>query len=102
MPSPGTVVDVTWPRGEGIRVDTHIVPGASVPPFYDSMIAKVIAHGTDRSDALQKLRAALENTRIEGIATNLAFQRHILAHDEFARGGVDTGFLARMMEMEPA
>jgi len=102
MPSPGAVTDVSWPRGEGIRVDTHVVPGAAIPPFYDSMIAKVIAHGTDRADALRKLRAALADTAIEGIKTNLAFQRDILAQEEFARGGVDTGFLARMLHKEPA
>ena len=102
MPSPGTVTDVTWPHGEGIRVDTHISPGATVPPFYDSMIAKVIAHGVDRTDALQRLRAALANTTIAGIATNLAFQQDILADEDFSRGGVDTGFLARMLQKEPA
>jgi acetyl-CoA carboxylase, biotin carboxylase subunit len=102
MPSPGTVTDVEWPSGEGIRVDTHIVPGASIPPFYDSMIAKVIAHGPDRATALERLRGALAATRIEGIRTNLAFQQRILADAEFAKGGVDTGFLARMMEKEPA
>src|SRR5688572_26821964 len=102
MPSPGTVTDVAWPSGEGIRVDTHIVPGASIPPFYDSMIAKVIAHGPDRATALERLRGALAATRIEGIKTNLAFQQRILADGEFAQGGVDTGFLARMMEREPA
>ena len=102
MPSPGTVTDVTWPSGEGIRVDTHIVRGAKIPPFYDSMIAKVIAHGADRADALRKLRHALDNTHIEGIATNLSFQREILAQEEFAAGAVDTGFLARMLHKEPA
>jgi acetyl-CoA carboxylase biotin carboxylase subunit len=102
MPSPGTVSDVEWPSGEGIRVDTHIVPGASIPPFYDSMIAKVIAHGPDRATALERLRGALAATRIGGIKTNLAFQQRILADGEFAAGGVDTGFLARMMEKEPA
>lgn len=102
MPSPGTVADVQWPSGEGIRVDTHIVPGASIPPFYDSMIAKVIAHGPDRATALERLRGALGATRIEGIKANLAFQQRILADAEFAAGGVDTGFLARMMEREPA
>ena len=98
MPSPGTVTNVAWPTGEGIRVDTHIVPGASVPPFYDSMIAKVIAHGPDRATALGRLGHALAQTRIEGIRTNLAFQQRILADPEFTHGGVDTGFLARMME----
>lgn len=102
MPSPGTVASASWPNGEGIRVDTHIVDGAKVPPFYDSMIAKVIAHGPDRAAALTRLRAALAATRIEGIATNLAFQRDILADADFAEGGVDTGFLARMMAKEDA
>jgi len=102
MPSPGTITEVEWPSGEGIRVDTHIVPGAKVPPFYDSMIAKIIAHGPDRASALQRLSDALANTRIEGIATNLPFQRRILADPDFARGGVDTGFLARLMEKQDA
>jgi acetyl-CoA carboxylase biotin carboxylase subunit len=98
MPSPGTITEVTWPEYDGIRVDTHIVPGAQIPPFYDSMIAKIIAHGDTRALALKALREALNDTRIEGIATNLAFQQEILAHGDFAEGGVDTGFLARMME----
>jgi acetyl-CoA carboxylase biotin carboxylase subunit len=98
MPSPGTIADAEWPEGEGIRVDTHIVPGARVPPFYDSMIAKVIAHGPDRATALERLRGALAATQIEGIKTNLAFQQRILADAEFTAGGVDTGFLARLMD----
>ncbi|UVO50657.1 acetyl-CoA carboxylase biotin carboxylase subunit [Sphingomonas sp. SUN019] len=101
-PSPGTVSTVRWPTGEGIRVDTHIIDGARIPPFYDSMIAKVIAHGADRAEALARLRAALANTRIEGIATNLAFQTAILADADFARGGVDTGFLARFLDQRIA
>ncbi|HEX7709388.1 MAG TPA: acetyl-CoA carboxylase biotin carboxylase subunit [Sphingomonadaceae bacterium] len=100
MPSPGIVADVEWPHGEGIRVDTHITEGAAIPPFYDSMIAKVIAHGPDRASAIERLRDALARTRIEGIATNLKFQQRILADPEFAAGGVDTGFLGRMLERE--
>jgi len=95
MPSPGTVSSARWPDGEGIRVDTHIVDGAKIPPFYDSMVAKIIAHGPDRATALARLRAALGETRIEGISTNIAFQAESLADPDFARGGVDTGFLAR-------
>lgn len=94
-PSPGRVTRAQWPQGEGIRVDTHITDGASIPPFYDSMIAKVIAHGATREEAMARLLAALGQTRIEGIATNLAFQAGILADPEFAAGGVDTGFLVR-------
>jgi len=97
-PSPGTVAAVHWPSGAGIRVDSHIVDGARIPPFYDSMIAKVIAHGPDRSIALARLRAALTETRIDGVATNLAFQQAVLADSEFAAGGVDTGFFARFLD----
>lgn len=102
MPAPGTVTDVAWPQGEGIRVDSHIGPGANVPPFYDSMIAKIIAHGADRAEALGRLRGALDRTSISGIATNLMFQKDILSRPEFLAGGVDTGFLAWMMKQEPA
>lgn len=99
-PSPGTVSSVRWPEGEGIRVDSHIVDGAGIPPYYDSMIAKVIATGPDRETARVRLAAALAETRIEGIATNLAFQQRIVADPAFVAGGVDTGFLGRMMEQE--
>jgi acetyl-CoA carboxylase biotin carboxylase subunit len=99
-PSPGTVTAVEWPHGEGVRVDTHIVPGAPIPPYYDSMIAKVIAHGPDRATAIARLQEALAAARIEGIATNLAFQARIFADAEFLAGGVDTGFLPRMLERE--
>ncbi len=97
MPSPGTVSTAHWPQGEGIRVDTHIVDGAKIPPFYDSMVAKVIAHGPDRATAIQRLSGALRETRIEGISTNISFQAENLADPDFAKGGVDTGFLARRM-----
>lgn len=96
-PSPGIVSAARWPGGEGIRVDTHITDGARIPPFYDSMIAKVIAHGPDRAVAVARLQRALAETRIEGVATNLAFQQSVLADPDFAAGGVDTGFLARLL-----
>lgn len=101
-PSPGTISAARWPTGEGIRVDTHIVDGARIPPFYDSMIAKVIAHGPDRATALARLRTALADVRIAGVATNLAFQQAVLADPDFARGGVDTGFLARFLDRAKA
>jgi acetyl-CoA carboxylase biotin carboxylase subunit len=95
-PSPGTVVRAEWPQGEGIRVDTHITGGARVPPFYDSMLGKVIAHGATRGQALARLDAALAATRIEGVRTNIAFQRALLADPAFVAGGVDTGFIGRI------
>ncbi|MET0292096.1 MAG: acetyl-CoA carboxylase biotin carboxylase subunit, partial [Steroidobacteraceae bacterium] len=94
-PSPGRVVEAQWPGGEGLRVDTHIVSGAMVPPFYDSLMGKIIAHGSDRPSALRRLREALASTRLLGIATNLAFQSTLLADDDFAAGGVDTAWLSR-------
>src|SRR5262245_44824016 len=94
-PSPGLVREAVWPAGEGIRVDTHIVSGARVPPFYDSLMAKIIAHAPDRFAALAKLQSAIAATRIAGVATNLAFHADVLSDPEFQAGGVDTGYLAR-------
>jgi acetyl-CoA carboxylase biotin carboxylase subunit len=98
MPSPGTVTVAAWPGGEGVRVDTHIVTGAKAPPFYDSLLGKVIAHGPDRASALARLSAALAATHIEGVKTNIAFLSRVLAAAEFQAGGVDTGYLGRFLE----
>jgi acetyl-CoA carboxylase biotin carboxylase subunit len=101
MPSPGRVAQALWPKGEGIRVDTHIVDGAMIPPFYDSMVAKIIAHGPNRDTAIARLWKALKDTRIEGVATNLDFQTELLDDPDFVAGGVDTGWLARrLMKVE--
>src|SRR6202012_5152945 len=101
-PSPGVVRQAVWPAGEGVRVDTHIGSGSAVPPFYDSLMAKIIAHGSTRAEALARLRQALDETRVEGVATNLAFHRRVLAAPEFAAGGVDTAYLARLAARDPA
>jgi acetyl-CoA carboxylase, biotin carboxylase subunit len=101
-PSPGTVRHAVWPSGDGIRVDTHIVSGARVPPFYDSLMAKIIAHAADRPAALERMRCALAATRIEGVATNLVFHSEVLADPEFQRGGVDTSYLPRFLERRRA
>jgi acetyl-CoA carboxylase biotin carboxylase subunit len=97
-PSPGLVRDVSWPVGEGIRVDTHIASGSRVPPFYDSLMAKIIAHAPDRASALARLRQAISSTRLAGVHTNLSFHERVLADAEFQAGGVDTGFVARLLE----
>jgi acetyl-CoA carboxylase, biotin carboxylase subunit len=97
-PSPGLVSEATWARGDGIRVDTHIESGARVPPFYDSLLGKIVAHGPDRASALARLRAAVNTTRIAGVSTNLALHAAVLADAEFNAGGVDTGYLARFLE----
>lgn len=96
-PSPGTVTEAIWPEDESIRVDTHIVNGANVPPYYDSLLAKLIAHGPDRTTALARLVRALAESRIAGVATNIALHRAVMKDPEFADGGVDTGYLARFL-----
>ncbi|MDB6014196.1 MAG: biotin carboxylase [Gammaproteobacteria bacterium] len=100
-PSPGQVREAVWPSGDGIRVDTHIAAGSRVPPFYDSLLAKIIAHGPDRATAVTRLRHAIAATRIVGVHTNLSFQEVVLADPEFQQGGFDTGFLARLLERRP-
>jgi acetyl-CoA carboxylase biotin carboxylase subunit len=99
-PSPGLVREVSWPSQEGIRVDTHIAPGSRVPPFYDSLLGKIIAHAPDRAGAVARLRRAIASTRLEGVHTNLAFHETVLSDREFEAGGVDTGFVARLLERQ--
>jgi acetyl-CoA carboxylase biotin carboxylase subunit len=97
-PSPGRVQAVRWPSGPGIRVDTHIAAGSSVPPFYDSLLAKIISHAPERGAALAGLRQALGATHVVGVATNLGFHAALLDEPEFQAGAVDTGFVARLLE----
>ncbi len=97
-PSPGTVRRAVWPSGEGVRVDTHIFSGARIPPFYDSLMAKIIVHAADRPAALERMRSALAATHIEGVATNLAFHAAVFTDPEFERGGVDTSYVPRFLE----
>lgn len=96
-PSPGRVREAVWPVGEGVRVDTHVAPGSSVPPFYDSLLGKIIAHGADRDGALARLRAAIAATRISGVASNLGFHALVLDDAEYRAGGVDTGYVDRLL-----
>ncbi len=91
-PSPGRVTAARWPAGPGLRVDTHIGAGGNVPPFYDSLIGKIIAHGPDRAAALNRLTAALAALHIEGVTTTAALHRRIAADARFIAGGVDTRF----------
>jgi acetyl-CoA carboxylase biotin carboxylase subunit len=97
LPSPGVVRDVSWPVGAGVRVDTHIEAGSQVPPYYDSLLAKIIVRAPDRAAVLAAMRRAIAATRVTGVATNLDFHARLLADQEFAAGGVDTGFVARLL-----
>ena len=98
LPSPGTITRAVFPAGTGVRVDTHIQAGATVPPHYDSLLAKVIGHGADRGEALATLRGALDRCAVDGVVTNLDMHRGLLADTEFGKGGVDTGYLGRFLE----
>jgi acetyl-CoA carboxylase biotin carboxylase subunit len=92
-PSPGTVTRAVFPAE--LRVDTHIQAGSAVPPHYDSLLAKVIAHADSRAAAIARLKSALDRCEIDGVATNLRMHRELLADPAFERGGVDTGYLQR-------
>jgi len=91
-PSPGRIVSARWPAGPGIRVDTHVGAGTVVPPYYDSLLGKLIVLGATREDSVARLGAALDALEIDGVATTVGLHRRIAADPRFAAGGVDTGF----------
>lgn len=92
-PSPGTVTRAAWPAGPGIRVDSHIASGGMIPPYYDSLMGKLIAWGDDRPAAVARLARALDTLTIEGVASTAPLHRRIAADPHFVAGGVDTRFL---------
>ncbi|MCF1442064.1 acetyl-CoA carboxylase biotin carboxylase subunit [Ralstonia nicotianae] len=96
-PSPGVITGWQLPGGYGVRVDTHAGAGYRVPSHYDSMIAKLIVHGASREDALQRMRLALDELQVDGIATNLPLHREIVRDAEFETGGVDIHHLERWL-----
>lgn len=97
-PSPGTIRSLYVPGGPGIRIDGAVYQGYSIPPFYDSMISKLIAHGASRDEAIQKMKWALSEFIVEGVDTNIDFQLEIIKRPEFRSGAYDIGFLGRYME----
>ena len=95
-PSPGTITDLHLPGGQGIRVDTGIYSGYQIPPYYDSMIAKVIVWAKNRTEAIRKMQSALGEVIIEGIDTNVDYQYEILENPDFQSGNTDVEFIERM------
>ena len=94
LPSPGLLERFAPPpEGDGIRLDTGVAEGDRITPFYDPMIAKLVAHGSDRAAAIDKMLTALGEFRIEGIVTNIDFLRRVVAHDAFRAGHTHTGFV---------
>ncbi|MEI6818256.1 MAG: acetyl-CoA carboxylase biotin carboxylase subunit [Verrucomicrobiota bacterium] len=98
MPSPGTIDLWYAPGGKGVRVDTHVYSGYTVPPHYDSMIAKLIVTGATREIAIARMKRALGEFMIRGIKTTIPFQQEIIAHPDFAAGTYDIGWVARFLE----
>ncbi len=96
-PSAGTVTDVHWPGGHGIRVDSHVYAGYRIPPHYDSLIAKIIAWAPDREQAIARMERALRETVIEGVKTTIPFHLRVLDNAFYKRGSVYTNFIPRRM-----
>ena len=96
IPSPGTITSFHSPGGPGVRVDTAAYAGAVIPPYYDSLVAKLIVHGDDRPHAVARMRRALAEMEVEGIHTTLPLHRRIMESEEFLAGGFDTGFIGRL------
>ncbi|WP_439107664.1 acetyl-CoA carboxylase biotin carboxylase subunit [Congregibacter sp.] len=98
MPSPGRISTFHAPGGPGVRVDSHIYDGYTVPPFYDSLIAKVISYGEDRDQAMARMRQALDELVIEGISTNTQLHRELVRDASFMTGGVSIHYLESKLE----
>ena len=97
MPSPGKINEINLPGGNGVRIDTAIYDGYVIPPNYDSMIAKIITYGTNRNEAISKMKRSLEELVIDGIDTNRDFLFDIIKNQNFIRGNFDTSFIEKEM-----
>ena len=95
MPSPGTITDLHLPGGNGVRVDTAIYPGYTIPPTYDSMIAKIIVHGKDRNESIAKMKSSIAELVVDGIKTNADFILKILEDEDFKNNNYDTSFISK-------
>jgi acetyl-CoA carboxylase biotin carboxylase subunit len=97
-PSPGRITTLHMPGGPGVRVDSHVYSGYVVPPYYDSLLGKIIAYGDTREQAIARLHVALSETVIEGIKTNLPLHRELLRDAAFVRGGTSIHYLEQRLE----
>ena len=95
VPSPGRITGLNLPGGAGIRVDTAAYQDGVIPPYYDSLVAKLIAYGGTRAEAIARMKRALDMFVVEGIYTSIPLHQKILEHPDFVEGKIDTGFLVR-------
>jgi acetyl-CoA carboxylase biotin carboxylase subunit len=93
--SHGKIEEINMPGGYGVRVDTAIYSGYTIPPYYDSMIAKIIVHGNTRNEAIAKMKRSLEELVIDGVTTNRDFLFDIIRNPNFIRGKFDTSFIEK-------
>lgn len=96
MPSPGHITDIYLPGGNGVRIDTAIYSGYTVPSYYDSMLAKLIVYADTREEAISKMRSALGKVIIDGIETNIDYQYEIISHPDYLSGDIDIEFIEKM------
>jgi acetyl-CoA carboxylase biotin carboxylase subunit len=96
IPSPGTITFLSLPGGPGVRVDTALYSGYVIPPHYDSLIAKLIVYGKDRSEAIMKMRSALEEFIIEGVNTTIPFHKRVMNNPDFISGNFHTNFIEKL------
>ncbi|HXC25966.1 MAG TPA: acetyl-CoA carboxylase biotin carboxylase subunit, partial [Gemmatimonadaceae bacterium] len=99
QPSPGHIDVFHPPGGPGVRLDTHVYTGYTVPPYYDSLLAKLIVQGTDRAEAIKRMQIALESFVVEGVTTTIPFLARVMQNAKFQAGQVDTKFLERESDL---
>jgi acetyl-CoA carboxylase biotin carboxylase subunit len=99
MPSPGKITAYHPPGGNGVRVDSHIYAGYTVPPYYDSLVGKIITYGQTREAALSRMANALDELHIEGIKTNITLQRDLVCDANFRKGGVNIHYLEKKLNL---
>jgi acetyl-CoA carboxylase, biotin carboxylase subunit len=97
LPRPGRVLRWLPPEGEGLRCDSHCHDGHIVTPYYDSLLGKLIAHGADRAQAIERMRDALQRLQVEGLATTAPFHLQVLAHEDFQAGRVTTRWVEELL-----
>ena len=97
-PRPGGIATFRAPGGFGVRLDTHIEAGYVIPPFYDSMVGKLICWGSDREEAIARMIRALDEMVIDGVVTTATFHREILSHPRFRNGDFNTAFVGTLLE----
>jgi acetyl-CoA carboxylase biotin carboxylase subunit len=100
MPSPGTVTEWHAPGGPGIRIDSHLYSGYAVPPHYDSLLGKLIAHGNTRESAIDRMSMALQEIVIEGVKSNIPLHQEIFTHSAFRAGGTDIHYLEKRLGLK--